>query len=335
MGFLQALAGSFVYAFGALCAAASLAAHGGRWSVRLDVLTHFAPIWFAGGALALAFALASPHGFGRTLGGFAGLLAVVAAGALILPEVTRPESPRAPADAPRQLKLIQFNTWGRNVDPQGAARWILEQDPDLVVLQESTGPIVARLRKAGFHTACGDCSVVILSRAKPVVTDTPVDRAPGPRAPTARATFAEADGGHTVVATHYIWPTYGDAQQRQGERLARILDRLPKSRLILSGDFNSTPWSFSRRAEDARFGLERRTRAFFSWPAAEFTRRRIPAPFPFLPIDHVYAGPDWKTVSVERGPRLGSDHYPVIVTLALDPAKSLSRVAGRRGNPAS
>ena len=35
-----------------------------------------------------------------------------------------------------------------------------------------------------------------------------------------------------------------------------------------------------------------------------------------LPIDHVYAGPGWRTVSVQRGPKLGSDHYPVIVTLA-------------------
>ena len=39
-------------------------------------------------------------------------------------------------------------------------------------------------------------------------------------------------------------------------------------------------------------------------------------PFALLPIDHVYAGPGWRTVRAERGPRLGSDHYPVIVTLA-------------------
>ncbi len=28
------------------------------------------------------------------------------------------------------------------------------------------------------------------------------------------------------------------------------------------------------------------------------------------------AGPGWATVKVERGPWLGSDHYPLIVTLA-------------------
>ena len=97
--------------------------------------------------------------------------------------------------------------------------------------------------------------------------------------------------------------------------IAELLNRFPKERLILSGDFNSTPWSFSRRHEDAMIGLERRTRGLFSWPAD-----RGPAgmglPFALLPIDHVYAGPGWRTVRVERGPLLGSDHYPVIVTLA-------------------
>nr|QQZ48664.1 hypothetical protein JKL49_14190 [Phenylobacterium glaciei] len=46
------------------------------------------------------------------------------------------------------------------------------------------------------------------------------------------------------------------------------------------------------------FGLERRTKALFSWPA--YLGAKVP--FPFLPIDHVYAGKGWRTVSVKRGP---------------------------------
>ncbi|HQR90495.1 MAG TPA: endonuclease, partial [Caulobacter sp.] len=42
------------------------------------------------------------------------------------------------------------------------------------------------------------------------------------------------------------------------------------------------------------------------------------APAPFLPIDHVYAGGAWKTVSVVRGPALGSDHRPIVVKLRRD-----------------
>jgi endonuclease/exonuclease/phosphatase (EEP) superfamily protein YafD len=89
--------------------------------------------------------------------------------------------------------------------------------------------------------------------------------------------------------------------------------------MIIAGDFNSTPWSFALRRQDRLFGIERRTRALATWPARTL---RSEAPFPFLPIDHVYAGKGWRTVSMQRGPRLGSDHYPVIVVLqATDPAR--------------
>ena len=76
---------------------------------------------------------------------------------------------------------------------------------------------------------------------------------------------------------------------------------------------NSTPWSFTLRRQDGRLGLERRTRALFSWPVAP-TYGWTP-PFPLLAIDQVYAGSDWKTVSVKAGPKQGSDHLPVTVVL--------------------
>jgi endonuclease/exonuclease/phosphatase (EEP) superfamily protein YafD len=93
--------------------------------------------------------------------------------------------------------------------------------------------------------------------------------------------------------------------------LADVIDRYDHSRLIVAGDFNLAPWSFGLRRLDNRLGLERRDRALFSWPAY---RSRIP----FVPLDHVYAGAAWRTVSIERGPSLGSNHYPVVATLVLE-----------------
>ena len=88
----------------------------------------------------------------------------------------------------------------------------------------------------------------------------------------------------------------------------------PRERLIVTGDFNSAPWSFQRRRWDKAFGLVRRERAIPSWPAQAVGR--LPWLGAFLPIDHVFAGPGWATVSARRGPRLSSDHYPLVVTLA-------------------
>lgn len=301
-------------------AMAAVAAHGGRTHVRLDVLTHFAPIWLVGGVMALLLCGVAPKGLLRVAVLLSSVTAIVASGALILPEYRRPIS-RAPADAPGQLKLIQFNNKQGFTRVKPATDWILAEQADVVVLEEASRGLVKSLKNAGYHSACGACDVVILSRARPIITDVPKvsddDRA---WAPTARATFADEDGGYTVVGVHTSWPTYGDFQQRQGRRIARVLDEMPKDRMILAGDFNSTPWSFSRRAEDALFGLERRTQGVFSWPTPDFAlKRQVKSPLAFLAIDHVYAGRDWKTVSVKRGPPMGSDHYPVVVVLALDP----------------
>lgn len=314
------LLAALMFAEGLVCAVAALLAQGGRISARSDILTHFAPFWLAGALVVVAYAfLLAPRRL-RTIFLTLGGVGVIAASALILPELTRPMSPRAPANAPNQLKLIQFNVWGRNSDPGETARWIVGQDADIVVIEEATPAIRdAILRLRAYHVACATCQVMIFSKLEPIDSGAPDSPPNTPRPPIARGTYRNAGGEFVVVGTHYTWPTQGSIQQRQGQQVAWVLGHYPKAAMILSGDFNSTPWSFSRRREDRIFGLERRTKALFSWPAGEVSSRRIKVPFPFLPIDHVYAGKQWRTVSVKRGPRLGSDHYPVIVTLARAP----------------
>lgn len=305
-----------MFAEGLVCAVAALVAQGGRISARADVLTHFAPFWLAGAVVVLAYAvLLAPRPL-RTVFLTLGGVGVIAAAALILPELTRPMSPRAPADAPHQLKLIQFNAWAENADLEGSAKWLVDQDADIIVMEEAT-PVArdAVLKRRAYHVTCGDCQVMIFSKLPALDSGTPRTALHAPRPPVARGSFRDAGGDFIVVGTHYTWPTNGTLQQQQGKRLAWILQRYPKQAMIMTGDFNSTPWSFSRRREDRLFGMERRTRALFSWPV----RLGAEVPFPFLPIDHVYAGKDWRTVSIKRGPRLGSDHYPVIVTLARVP----------------
>jgi endonuclease/exonuclease/phosphatase (EEP) superfamily protein YafD len=294
-------------------AALACAAQGGRWSERLDVLTHFAPVWLVLGLAGLALSLA---GWGRRAGAFGAVLgaaAVIASGALIVPELTRPASPRVEAAGPT-LKLIQFNLWGENRAPEATLKWILEQDADVVILEEAFGNakgLNARLRAAYPHWSSCDlprpCSVMVMSRLP--MTERGSDTGP----PTAWATYVWNGKPVTVAGAHYFWPYPPGMQQWQSKGLGGHIANLPKGRLIVAGDMNSTPWSFMLRRQDQAFGLERRTRALFSWPARQGAK---PFPFPILAIDQVYAGPEWRTVSVRRGPRLGSDHYPVLVELA-------------------
>lgn len=317
---LFGLAAAGSLALGLACLALSVYAWGGRITPRLDALANFAPLYVAGGLIAALIALFVPLGWVRLALALPGFAAVAVAGALMWPELTRPMSPRAPPDAPHQLKLIQFNTWADNVDPEATGRWIAQQNADVVVIEEARSAVIkAILRERDYYVTGRKASIVIFSRVKPIDDTQPWPRPQG-SAPLMRAVFAPEDGGYTVIGVHLTWPTQWWYHQMQNDDAAYVVHLTDPKRTILVGDFNSTPWSFSRRREDRKIGLERRTHALFSWPARNVAHPKWAALFPILPIDHIYAGSDWRTVSIRRGPRLGSDHYPVVITLALTPS---------------
>lgn len=118
-----------------------------------------------------------------------------------------------------------------------------------------------------------------------------------------------------MVGAHALWPAPAGRQQIQTAFLASRLQAFNRDNLILAGDFNSTPWSFSLRRQDALFGLMRRSHALFSWSVRPYSRYKFWTPAPLMPFDHVHAGAAWKTVSVSTGPKLGSDHLPINAVL--------------------
>lgn len=305
-------AGGWLLALGAL--GGSLLAQGGRFSPRLDVLAHLAPLYLAAALLAALSAIVAPRGV-RALLLVAVLAAFAGAAALMLPEtLSQTQAAAARPNWAGHFKVIQFNAWGRNAKAELAVAWILAQDPDVVVVEEA-GRLRDRLVANGFHASCLSCGAVVFSREKPIRSYAE-PRREGLRSLMSSSTLVSDAGEVTIVGVHRHWPMRWAKAGAQTADLDVYLASLPKERLILTGDFNSTPWSFARRREDRAWGLVRRTVALPTWPAERVSHNRMPAPFPYLPIDHVYAGPGWATVSVERGPRLGSDHYPVVVVLA-------------------
>jgi endonuclease/exonuclease/phosphatase (EEP) superfamily protein YafD len=305
---VTAILGPPVLAGALICALAAALAQLGRRSVGWDVLTHAAPVYLAGGFLALAAALVF-HDRTRALALIFGAAAAVAALLLMAPEYLRSAGPRARADAPGALKLVQFNAWGGQGGDGRIIEWIAAQHPDVVIMEESSRSLRDGIQaRTGLVLADGQSNVAIFSRLPTAGLQQPLVDLDGPMMLNA-ATFQTAAGPATVLGVHYPWPTERD-RLAGVPRLEQAIRGFPADTTILAGDFNSTPWSFARQREDHAFGLIRRTRALFSWPAA------FHMPFPLLPIDHVYAGPAWATVSVERGPKLGSDHYPVVVMLA-------------------
>ena len=290
----------------ALSAGAAILAQWGRVSLKWDVLAQFAPLWLLGCACALV-ASAAFLGWRRWIVAAVSVVGLAAAVSLIAPEYLRSTGPKAPANAPEQLKVVQFNVWHENPDPAPILAWLDAERPDVVVVEENSPAFLqAVVAHGGWSMACPRCEVMILSRTPALAVDK-VRRWPWTRpTPLTRAVFRDRRGPFVVIGVHEAWPTDPD-QAYQERRLAGAIAQIPNARLIVAGDFNSTPWSFARRRWDAVIGISRRERALPSWPAHTYKRLKWLG-LPFLPIDHVYAGPAWATVSVERGPRLTSDH---------------------------
>ncbi|TCS14978.1 endonuclease/exonuclease/phosphatase family protein [Caulobacter sp. BK020] len=302
---------------GLVGAVAGLACLGGAFSDWLDVLTHAAPLWMACSLLGLALALlASRDDERRALAGVAAL-GIAALVVLMAPELLstlRP--PEKPAKGAATLKLVQFNLWAENDAPPETAAWILKQNADVVITEESGGNAwrVLRTLKTAYpySTKCYakyGCDTRIHSRW-PIVDEHDF-YGDGESLVATRATLRVPGGDVTVVGAHFVWPIPAGRWQAQSRLLASKIAPFPKDSLIVTGDFNATPWSWSLRRQDKALGLERRTHALATWPTGQFIRIAT-APFPVLPIDQVYAGTAWKTVKVERGPSLGSDHRPVV-----------------------
>jgi endonuclease/exonuclease/phosphatase (EEP) superfamily protein YafD len=303
------------FLLGAAAAAAAALAVCGAFSDRLDIFAQASPLWFAMGLAALILQLLA--GSERwTLA--PALVAMAIAALLIGPDVVAGfAAPRA-APAGQTLKLIQFNVWDRNRDPAATARWILSQDPDIVVLEELGGGEVPAALAARYpnRTPCEPtCATIILSKAPPTAGAAMDWPGLGSRHEGAWASFGRGQDAFTVAGVHYKWPIPPGPQRDQARRFADGLAGFDRRSLIVAGDFNMSPWSWALKRQDARLGIPRLTHALFTWPAGPISHWRLNLPFAILAIDHIYAGPAWKVVSVSRGPVLGSDHYPIVTVL--------------------
>ena len=299
--------------FGAGCLVAAVLAQGGRFSGRLDLFSHFALIWLCGGAAVALYSFAS-HGQKASLL-WLGLMTMTAALALMAPEYLRTLPPDAPSGS-GTVKIIQYNAWRKNADLQSDIQWLLSEAPDVIAVEELTPELRDGLLARGrYHMTRGRLGSALFTRAAPLGAPIEVTRPWRAWPDLASATLPSPGGDFTMIGMHLTWPTYrGQAWHR--ENLLNALKGVDRSKVILVGDFNLTPWSFALQDFDRRSGLIRRDRAIYSWPGRPFWRGRLSAPVPFLPIDHVYAGSAWRTVSIARGPKRGSDHYPLVVVLA-------------------
>lgn len=132
-------------------------------------------------------------------------------------------------------------------------------------------------------------------------------------APSLIIRFQDLPGPRTIIATHPLPPASPQATEMRNLQLEKIAtdSRRARKPVVVCGDLNITSYSpFFRdllrngHLRDSRQGLGVQA----SWSP------RIPLLFT-IPIDHCLVSAEIEVASRRVGPKLGSDHRPVIVEL--------------------
>ncbi len=116
----------------------------------------------------------------------------------------------------------------------------------------------------------------------------------------------------TFAGAHLARPFYPKLQYADVVTLADFV-RHQTGPLIVAGDFNLTPWTDKLTGFTQATGLERYNTFQFTWPL-HFDGIDV---LPFVATDNVFASPHFAKIATQAGPRLGSDHRPVIADIAL------------------
>jgi len=132
-------------------------------------------------------------------------------------------------------------------------------------------------------------------------------------APLSYARIADADKTLTVVGTHTLAP-YDDSMWRGRNlftlNLAKKLRQI-QGPLVVTGDFNDTPWASNIQAFLKTSGLQDSSQGRGPLPT-------WPASFPLIriPIDYCFYSADVSILAKRLGPDIGSDHLPLIIDVA-------------------
>lgn len=317
-GFGRVFAGVLVALVGGLCLATGLAAVA-RTGWLPELATHFRPQYGVLGALLGVLAVVA----GRRLAAMVAAVITVVnlwfAWPYLAPWFANP-IPRAGGTP----SVVSLNVHYRNTDYERVLGYLRAVKPEVLVLEELT-PDWSRALQPVLE---GYPHSLAASRRSPwglgVYSRYPLretlDTDLGVRGSfNVIATVDWPAGPVRLIAVHLASPTrprFAQARNRQLGQIAQILAATdPALPRLLVGDLNITPFSPYLRDFLAHTGMHDARRAqglHGTWPGW--------LPPLQIPIDHAIVDGSLAATRVQRGPAVGSDHYPLEVRLVRAPA---------------
>jgi endonuclease/exonuclease/phosphatase (EEP) superfamily protein YafD len=220
-----------------------------------------------------------------------------------------------------RIRILTVNVTWINHNYENVFRLLQQEKPDVICMQETTPQWLDALKSLypdypysvsdpGIRPASG---IAMLSRIP--LSQTKVLGESG--RPMLSAVLQIGQRRVRMLTFHLLPPINGycvRANSEEMEELARLVkgSDLPS---IVAGDLNATPWSPGCRRLEKTTGLVNTRRGWgllATWPA--YRRWFV------FPIDHILASRELKAARCWRGPRVGSDHYPLFADLDMSSA---------------
>ncbi len=276
-----------------------------------DIPNHFRPYTLAGAAILLLVAATLRQ---RSILLASTVLVILNAPLVALPLLQSASVTANAQNQQRKVRVIAFNVWRHNQQLNRVANWLASEDADIVVLQEISDPSAAALRPVLAERYphiydCG-CNELVVASKRPWLEAGGIGRTDSHPSVSWLRFADDHDGTWLFMGLRTAYPMRPLQQARHYRWIEHEVLRTAEPK-VLAGDFNLTPWSLQLQYFAWATGLRRHGTWSRSWDARSGLRPRL------LLIDNVFASPSINSLGFETGPDLGSDHLPIIATLAL------------------
>jgi endonuclease/exonuclease/phosphatase (EEP) superfamily protein YafD len=279
----------------------------------LELFSHFRAQYFVVAAvLGITFLALRDRGWAI------GMLALTALNAVwIAPWYLSPD--RHTVSDASTIKVLHANVYGRNDQYQRFLTLLEAEQPDLFFVQEMSAGMQTALQVVHADYPYRDVIVRNDNFGIAVYSRMPLDSVlrheSPPDALPSLLVATRVDGRPiTFLSTHPMPPIGRSGFDSRNEQLHDIgaLANSVARPIILIGDLNISMWAAHYRLLLTQTGLRNARQGFGllpSWPAQ--------LPFAMIPIDHCLVSGDVDIIDIRTSPAIGSDHLPLIVTLAL------------------
>lgn len=295
---------------------------------ELDLLNHAQILLLPATLIALLIVAFALRGQLRGVALIWVIVGLVASANVLLPDLIGLRQTRPAAPDSGSITLMTHNLFGMNYEMAQVSAAIFAEDPDIIVLQEYFGEQATELhpllleRYPYFVRCRGGKRANLGLYSRIPFTQADAEACPSDAYGTTRtahilAEFETADDKpFSLITTHMDWPIPIARKQEQLDALSEVVNKI-EGPMILAGDFNSTPWSYSLRDFVARNGFVRDTMSLFTFPMSWYYFGAWRAMVPFLPLDQVMTRGGIVVHDIRTGRPTASDHLPVVMTFSV------------------